>query len=121
VLGAEVLADGGDLAELELAEAQTTPAIGRADRRREHRLEDRLPAEAVGDDLQPPALLDEQALQKVGRPGRPAMRDGQPQVGDAGLEVIRKAGDRAGDRGGVVGPPARMPEAGSRAIAREGA
>src|SRR4051794_33252117 len=51
--------------------------------------------EAVRDDLEPSPLLAEEALQKIRRPRRAAMRHRKPQVGDAGLEVVLEAGDRA--------------------------
>lgn len=52
------------------------------------KLERRLLAETVGDDLEPPALLDEQALEEISGPNEAPMGDGQSQVGDAArLEV----------------------------------
>ena len=59
----EVLSDGGDLAQFELGETQTTPALSGADERAEHELEHRLLAEAIGNDLQPSTLLDEQPFE----------------------------------------------------------
>ena len=70
-----------------------------ADHGAEHELEDGFFAERVGDDLQAPAFLDEEALQQVRRAGRPAVRDWHPQVGDAGLEVVHEAGGRTGQLG----------------------
>ena len=46
----EVLSDGGDLAQFELGEAQTTPALSGADKRIERELEHRLLAEAIEND-----------------------------------------------------------------------
>ena len=74
VLGVEVLSDGGDLTKLELSEAQAAPALRRKQKRAEHELEHRLSAEAVRDDLEPPPLLDEEALRGILRPRRAAMR-----------------------------------------------
>src|SRR4051812_36867045 len=106
VLGVEVLSDGGDLTKLELSEAQAAPALRRTHKRAEHELEHRLLAEAVRDDLEPSPLLDEEALQKIRRPRRAAMRHRKPQVGDAGLEVVLEAGDRARQQRAVIGPNA---------------
>ena len=63
-------------------------------------------AEGVGDDLQPPALLDEQALEEVRGPDRAAVGDRHPQMRDAGLEVVLEAGDRARQLALVVGDDA---------------
>ena len=92
----ELLSEGGHLSALEIGELDGSPTLGGADHGAEHELEDGLFAEGIGDDLQAPAFLDEEALQQVRRAGRPAVRDRQPQVGDAGLEVVHEAGDRAG-------------------------
>src|SRR5215203_3619907 len=63
-------------------------------------------AEAVRDDLEPSPLLDEEALQEIRGAGRAAMRHRKPQVGDAGLEVVFEAGDRARQQRAVIGPNA---------------
>ena len=55
----ELLSDGAHLTALELADPDGPPALGGADHGAEHELEDGLLAEGVGDDLEPPALLDE--------------------------------------------------------------
>ena len=47
------------LTALELADPDGPPALGGADHGAEHELEHGLLAEGVGDDLEPPALLDE--------------------------------------------------------------
>jgi hypothetical protein len=75
VLVVEALADGGELTGLEFDEAQSASSVGRADQGAEHQLQHRLLAEAVRDDLQPSHLRDEQALQQVRRPRRPAVLD----------------------------------------------
>lgn len=72
----------------------------------------------MGDDLQPPALLDEQTFQKSRRPGGGATRDRQPEMGDAGLEVVHEAGSRVGQLGAVVGDEAIRELAGDLAARR---
>ena len=47
--------------------------FGGADHGAEHELEDGLLAEGVGDDLQASSLLEEQALEKIGRSDRAAI------------------------------------------------
>jgi hypothetical protein len=86
--------------------AQTPPAFGRAYQRTEHQFKNRLLAEAIRDNLQPPALLDEETFEQIGCARRAAMRNGQPKMRDAGLEVIVEAGDRGRQRGGVIGADA---------------
>ncbi len=75
------------------------------------KLQHRFLAEAVGNDLQAPALLDEQPFQQVGRSRNAPIGDGQTQMGDARLEIVLKAGERARRDHGVVGgcrsPPRR--------------
>ena len=83
-----------------------------ADHGAEHELEDGLFAEGFGDNLQAPAFLDEEALQQVRCAGRPAVRNWQPQVGDAGLEVVLEAGGRAREIGLVIGHHAARQVAG---------
>ena len=46
----EVVSDGGDLAQFEFGEAQTTPALSRADKRIERELEHRFLTEAIEND-----------------------------------------------------------------------
>ena len=99
----EVLSDGGDLAQFELGEAQAAPALSGADERAEHELEHRLLAEAIGNDLQPSTLLDEQPFEEVCGPNETTMRDRQAQVRDAGLEIVVETGERTGQDVGVNG------------------
>jgi hypothetical protein len=61
------------------------------------------PPEGVWDDFEAPPLLDEQTFEKVRGLGRPPVRDRYAQVGDASFEVVREAGDRAGQLGLEVG------------------
>src|SRR3954469_16706931 len=105
----------GNLTKLELGEAQAAPALRRTHKRAEHELEHGLLAEAVRDDLEPPPLLAEEALQKIRRAGRAPVRHRKPQVGDTGLEVVLKAGDRARQHRPVVRSHAL------RQLARDGA
>ena len=71
-----------------------------------NQLQHRLLAERVGDDLESPALLDEQTFEQVRGPGGAAMTDRQPEMSDAGLEVIDEAGDRIWKLSLVVGDQA---------------
>ena len=58
VFAVELLSDSAHLTALEFADPDGAPALGGADHGAEHELEDGLFAEGVGDDLEPPALLD---------------------------------------------------------------
>ena len=91
------------MTKFELGEAQSAPALGGADQRAEHEFQHRLLAEAVGNDLQAPALLDEQPFEQVRRSRHAPIGDGQTEVGDARLEIVVKAGERARRDHGVVG------------------
>ena len=104
VSGAQAYA--GDLTEFELGEAQTPPALGSAYQRTKHQFENRLLAEAVRNDLQPPTLFDKETFKQVRRARGPAMRDRQPQMRDTGLEVILEAGDRGRQGSRVIGADA---------------
>ncbi len=84
------------LAVPEVGDLEGPPTLGGADHGAEHQLEHGPLAEGVGDDLQAPAFLDEQALEQIGRAGRAAVGDRQAQVGDAGLEVALEAGPALG-------------------------
>jgi hypothetical protein len=57
----ELLLDGSHLPAFELAEPYRMPALRGPD----HQLQYRFLAEGVGNDLEPPALLDEQPLKKI--------------------------------------------------------
>jgi hypothetical protein len=70
------LFDGGHLAALELADPDRMPALGSADHGAEHEFQDRFLTEGVGNHLQPPALFDEQPLEKVGGPDGATMITG---------------------------------------------
>ena len=59
----DLLSDDGHLAALEVGDLDGAPAFGGADHGAEHEFEHGLLAEGVGNDLEAPALLDEQALQ----------------------------------------------------------
>jgi hypothetical protein len=50
----------------------------------------------VGHDLRPEPGRAKQALQKVRGPDHLAVLEGEPQVGDTGVEVIQKTADRSG-------------------------
>ncbi len=69
--------DSGDLTEFELGEAQTPPSLGSAYQRTKHQFENRLLAEAVRNDLQPPPLFDKETFKQVRGARGPAMRDRQ--------------------------------------------
>jgi hypothetical protein len=94
----EICSDGGDLAQFELGEAQTPPALSGADECAEHELEHRLLAKAIGNDLQPSTLLDEQPFEKVCGANETAVGDRQPQVRDAQqIRALTAAGLRGID------------------------
>ncbi len=57
----QLLSDVGHLSALEVGDLNRPPAFGGADHGAEHEFEDRLLAEGVGEDLETPAFLDEQA------------------------------------------------------------
>ena len=88
----ELLPDGNHLTALEIGDPDGPPALGGADHGTEHELEDGLFAERIGNDLEAPALLDEQTLQKVRCPDGSAVGDRHAQVRDGRLEVIHEAG-----------------------------
>ena len=98
----QFLSDEGHLAALEVSDPDRPPTFGGTDHGSEHQLENRLFAEGVGNDLQPPALLDEQTFQQIRRSDGAAMRDRHPQVRDASLEVVHEAGDGARQLGLVL-------------------
>src|SRR5512132_220763 len=102
----QILSDGGHLPAFEFGHLDRPPALGGADHGAEHQLEHGLLAKGVGDDLQAPALLDEQTLEEVRRPDRPAVGDRHPQMRDAGLEVVREAAHGSGQLGREVGDDA---------------
>src|SRR6187200_832374 len=52
------------------------------------------------------ALKGRKCRAATSRPRRAAMRHRKPQVGDAGLEVVLEAGDRARQQRAVIGPNA---------------
>ena len=118
VFGVELLANGSNQTKLKFGKPETAPAFSSGDQRTEHQIENGLFAEAVGNDLQPAALLDEQTFKKIGRARGPAVGYWQPKMRNTGLKVVLEAGDRGWQRGCVVRP---MPLASSRVIARDGA
>ena len=99
VLVIQLLPDDRHLAAFEVCDPDGPPALGGTDHGAEHEFEERLFAEGVGDDLEAPSFLDEQAFQQVRGPDRPAVGDRHPQVRDAGLEVIQEAGCGTGQLG----------------------
>ena len=84
----------------------------RPDECAEHELEHRLFAEAVGNDLQPSPFLDEQPFEEIRRPCEATVRDREPQVRDAGLEIVLETGERTGQDVGVIGINAVLAAAG---------
>jgi hypothetical protein len=84
----------------------------RPDEHAEHELEHRLFAEAVGNDLQPSPFLDEQPFEEIRRPCEATVRDREPQVRDAGLEIVLETGERTGQDVGVIGINAVLAAAG---------
>ena len=75
--------------------SQSAPALGGADRLAEPEFQRQLLAEAVGNDLQEPALLDEQPFEQVRRSRHAPMGDGQTDVSDPRLEIVVKTGECA--------------------------
>ena len=69
-------------------------------------LEHRLLAEAIGNDFQPSPFLDGQPFEEIGGANEAAVRDRQPQVRDAGLEIIFEEIERARQDVGVIGADA---------------
>lgn len=61
----QLVSDGRNLPALEVGRLGRLPVLGGADHGDEHHLENGLLAEGVRDDLQPPALLEEQVLQQI--------------------------------------------------------
>jgi len=92
----ELGSERGHLALFEVGDLDRPLALGGMRHGGEHELENRLLAEGIGDDLQTPALFEEQTFEQVRGARRPPMGDRQAQVGDAGLEVVLEADDRAG-------------------------
>ena len=88
----EFLSDGGELAQLEVGEAQAAPSLGGADERAEHEFQHRLLAKAVGNDLQPPALLDKQPFEQIGGSNEAAMLAGFLRVGLGYVWIGQKNG-----------------------------
>jgi hypothetical protein len=100
--GVELRANGSDLTKLKFGEPETAPAFSSADQRAEHQLENGLFAEAVGNDLQPAALFDKQTFKQIGRARGAAVGHRQPQMRNAGFEIVLEAGDRGWQRGCVT-------------------
>lgn len=80
--GIEFGSDGVHLGAFEAGDPDGPPTLGGADQGAEHELEDGPLAEGVGDDLEAPLFLDEQALEKIGGSDRAAVRDGHAQVSE---------------------------------------
>ena len=103
VFEVELLSDGLHLAPFEVGDPDRSPSLGGTDHGAEHELEHGRLAEGMGDDLEPAALLDEEALEEIRGPDGAAVIDRHAQVGDAGLEVVHEARRGAGQLGLVVG------------------
>ncbi len=84
----EFLFNSLHLAPFESGDLDRPPASGSPGHGGENELEDELLAKGVGYDLQAPALLDKETLQKVRGADRAAVIDQHAQVRDAGLEVV---------------------------------
>ncbi len=83
----ELLSDGSYLPTLELGDRDRAPALGGANERAEHHLQDGVLAKGIGDDLETTTLLNEQALKQIRGADRSAVCDGESQVRNAGFEV----------------------------------
>ena len=99
----EFFSDCSDLPMFELGDLDRAPSLGGSDQRTEHQLQDGSLAERIRDDLETTAFLDKQAFKQVRRPDGAPMRHRESQVGNAGFEVIHKAGHRAVVFAAVVG------------------
>ena len=76
------------LSLLELPDGDAAPAVGGPDHRRVHELQDRALAERVRTDLGAPPLLQEEALEEIGRADHLAVAQREAKMRDAGLEVV---------------------------------
>src|SRR6266542_437349 len=114
----ELVADGCKLTALELGDLDGSPTLGGAGERTKHQLEDRPLAEGIRDDLEAAALLNEQTLEQIRGPDRPAMGHWEAQVRDAGFEVVHEAHNRALVLLAVVGHDAGCKLAGNRPARR---
>jgi hypothetical protein len=89
----ELLSNRFQLSLLELADGDPTPAVSRSDHRGVHQFQYRPLAEGVRDDLRPPALLEEEALEEIRSPDHLAVAEREAQMRDAGFEVVLEALD----------------------------
>src|SRR6516165_1173946 len=91
----DLVTDCLELTLLELADPDAAPAFGSADQRCVHQLEDGALTESMRDHLSAPPFLAKQSLQQIGGADRPAMAEWEPEMRDAGLEIILETGHRA--------------------------
>jgi hypothetical protein len=111
----ELASDSGHLAALEVGNLDGAPTLGGADHGAEHELEDGLLAEGIGDDLEAPALLEEQAL--VVRIARRWVTG----ILKCAIQASKSSRKQATALSSSVSSSAATPSANSRAIARRGA
>ena len=76
---------------LELPDLDAAPAIGRADDGGVHQLQHRPFAEGMRNDLRPPALFEEEALEEIRGADHPTMTQREAEVRDARVEVVLEA------------------------------
>ena len=100
VFGVELLANGSDLTKLKFGEPETAPAFGGADGANIS-LRTGFSPRAVGNDLQPAALFNDETFKQIGRARCAAVGHRQPQMRNAGFEIVLEAGDRGWQRGCV--------------------
>jgi hypothetical protein len=89
---AELVANRPELALLELANRDATPAIRGADDGGVDQFEHRALAEGVRDDLGAPALFEEEPLEEIRRPDHFAMPEWKAELRDAGVEILEEPG-----------------------------
>ena len=102
VFAVQLLSESRHLTAFEVGDLDRSPALGSPGHGGEHQLEDSFLAEGIRNDLQAPALFEEETLEEIRCLGRPAVGDGKPEVSYAGLEIVLEAGDRARQLGLVV-------------------
>jgi hypothetical protein len=73
----ELLSDGSYLPTFELGDLDRAPALGGANERPEHQLQDGPLAKGIGDDFEAATLLDEQTFKHIRGADRSAVCNGQ--------------------------------------------
>ena len=87
----ELFSDSSYLSTFELGDLDRAPALGGANERAEHQIQDGVLAKGIGDDFEAATLLHEQAFKQIRGADRSAVCDGESQVRNAGFEVVHEA------------------------------